>query len=65
MKKELTTEREIGKEIVIKQFQSTKELYHWLRITDMDELKAEIKEKYGPNSGGIDLDEKQFIITLK
>lgn len=61
----INDEREIGKKIVIKQFTSTKELYNWLGNTDMEQLKEDMVKEYGKNSGEVNLEEMQFIITLK
>lgn len=53
------------KKVIVKQFYSTKELYEWLAVTDMEEFKAQMKEKYGKNRGDVDLEEMQFVVTLK
>lgn len=53
-----------AKTLIIKQFESDKEMMDWLLETDMQKFAEEMVTQYGPNSGQIDKANRQLTITL-
>lgn len=53
-------------EIVVKTFNTEKEMQEWLTDEDkVDSFRTEMREKHGPHSASLDLIDKKVNITLK
>lgn len=53
-----------AKTLIIKHFESDKEMMDWLLETDMQKFAEEMFAQYGPNSGQIDKVNRQLTITF-